>query len=84
MKRTSVLVFVAVALALCMVANSAQAGIIYSADFNAPDYSDGPLINQNGWTLQSAGANPLQVSNTATDGKVAQPFLDCPKKPSGF
>ena len=83
MKRTSVLVLVAAALAVCMVANSAQAGILYAADFNSlsvghsgayatsASYVDGPLVGQDGWTLQSSTVNPLTVSNAATDGKVA-------------
>ena len=51
----------------------APAAVInYSTDFNAPTYTDGGLVGQDGW-LQTGtiATTPLMVSNTATNGIVS-------------
>src|SRR5262249_10150075 len=75
----------AVAAAMMLCISSARAALTteFSTDFNAPTYSDGTLVTvstatdtttpgQNGWLNTSAGlTNPIQVSNTATNGIVS-------------
>ncbi len=82
MKRTSILVLCAAALAVCMMSNTAHATVIYAADFNSAgnhsgdftssaNYTDGGLIGQDSWTTQSASANPLTVAGASPNGCVA-------------
>lgn len=75
--RRSLLVGVFSLAALVFAAQSARAQVIlFSADFNAPTYVDGPLndnINpgQVGWlNTNAAGTNNISVTNSATDGFV--------------
>lgn len=53
---------------------SAQGAVfttLYSTDFNAPTYSDGGLIGQDGWAITGASVvNPIAVTNTGTNGIV--------------
>lgn len=62
---------IAAVAALAGVAAVANAAILYTTDFNAPTYTDGALIGQDGWVLTSSTVNPLAVSNAATNGTVA-------------
>ena len=64
--------------ALALLAASASAAaaqvqvVPYSTNFNAPDFTDGPLVGQNGWTITgTTTTNALAVSNTATNGIVS-------------
>lgn len=57
--------------ALALAAGQANAGILYTTNFNAPTYSDGALVGQDGWSRTGTSTvNPLMVSNSATDGRV--------------
>src|SRR4051794_39655640 len=81
MLRSSILA-ASLAIGLAQTA-AAQPVILYSANFNSPTYTDGPLVNpptatdtttpgQDGWLSTSAGlTNQIQVSNTATNGLVS-------------
>ena len=62
---------IAAVAALAGVAAVANAAMLYTTDFNAPTYTDGALIGQDGWVLTSSTVNPLAVSNAATNGTVA-------------
>ncbi|MFA6043427.1 MAG: hypothetical protein WC718_00460, partial [Phycisphaerales bacterium] len=63
---------VAAVSAFALAAGQAQAGILYTTDFNAPTYSNGALVGQDGWLRTGTIAtNPLTVSNSATNGGVA-------------
>jgi hypothetical protein len=58
------------AAALCSCTSHA-ASVLYSTDFNAPTYTDGPLIDQDGWVITGTSVvNPLNVANSATAGTV--------------
>ncbi len=61
---------IAAVAALAGIASVANAALLYSTDFNAPTYSDGALIGQDGWVLTSSTTNPLAVSNAGTNGTV--------------
>ncbi len=57
--------------ALGMVALPANATILYSANFNAPTFSDVALVGQDGWVAHSgAGTNSQFVVGSATNGNV--------------
>jgi hypothetical protein len=59
--------------ALCALIGSQQAGadVVYSTNFNAPLYADGPLIGQDSWAITgSSVVNPINVANAATNGNV--------------
>jgi len=74
--------FFAAAVAVALGQTVAAQTVLYSTNFNAPTYSDGPLApvavatdtttpGQDGWLNTSVGlTNPIQVSNTATNGIV--------------
>lgn len=67
MKKTSLLL-AAIACGIC----SAEAStILFTTDFNAPAYSNGALIGQDGWVITgSSVVNPIAAANTGTDGTV--------------
>ncbi len=70
MKKTALFVFSAAAL-VAALAPMARATVLYSTDFNAPTYSDGPIIGQDGWAITGTSVvNPIMVANTATNGNV--------------
>lgn len=70
---------IAAVAALAGIASVANAALVYSTDFNAPTYSAGALVGQDGW-LQTGTVvtNPLQVGGGAvamTTGQDAnRPF----------
>jgi hypothetical protein len=55
-----------------LAATAAQAqSPVTSTDFNAPPYSDGAIIGQDGWAITGTSTvNPINVANTATNGNV--------------
>jgi len=84
MKRTTLFALFAVTLLSAVSANTADAAIVYAADFNSAaaghtgdyatsgNYSDGTLNLQNTWVNSSGlGTNNLTVANSATDGFVS-------------
>ncbi len=70
MKRfVCLLLMPVVALAAVQKVNAA---ILYSTDFNAPAYADGPLIGQDGWAITGASVvSPIAVANTGSNGNVS-------------
>lgn len=62
---------IAAVAALAGIASVANAAMLFSTDFNAPTYTDGALIGQDGWVLTNSTLNPLAVANSATNGTVS-------------
>jgi hypothetical protein len=64
----------AAALAVAIASSLSIAGastILYTTDFNAPTYSNGGLIGQDGWVITGTSVvNPIAVANTGTEGTV--------------
>lgn len=52
------------------LAGAAHGQLLYQADFNAPAFSDGDLVGQDGWANHSGSGEFIQVSNVATDGFI--------------
>ncbi|HYD01089.1 MAG TPA: hypothetical protein VEB22_07670, partial [Phycisphaerales bacterium] len=58
-------------LSVAALAGIASAQTLYTSDFNAPLYSDGALIGQDGWVITgSSVVNPINIANTGTNGNV--------------
>jgi hypothetical protein len=71
MKFTTRMFSLAIAAAMCLVAVSANATNLYTTGFNAPTYSDGGIIGQDGWLITGTSVvSPISVANTATNGNV--------------
>lgn len=65
--KTRSFLLASIALGICSAGAST---ILYTTDFNAPTYSDGGLIGQDGWVLTNSTTNPINVANSGTDGTV--------------
>src|SRR5262249_38919609 len=77
--RKALLACLTLTASLCFAPSTQAQVILYSANFNAPTYSDGVLnvgtdtttAGQDGWLNSSAGGtNNIAVSNSATNGFV--------------
>lgn len=67
MKKTTLLL----AAIACGIGSARASTILYSTDFNAPTYSDGGLIGQDGWVITGTSViSPIAAANTGTDGTV--------------
>ena len=59
------------AIAAALPLRAATVTTLYSTGFDAPTYSDGVLLGQDGWVASSGtGTNNLTVANSATDGTI--------------
>jgi hypothetical protein len=52
------------AVCLALVTLEGQAAVLYTADFESPTFSDGPLIGQDSWVITGTSTvNPINVSS---------------------